>query len=70
MRFSVHVMSSNSTHEIPSPVGGVPLPVDFAPSILFACLYAIMVPVVLLRLIQPQSRSAVLIGATFFSIER
>ena len=63
-------MSTNSTHEFPSLVGGLPLPVDYAPSILFACLYAIMVPVVIWRRIHPQSRSFVFLGTVFFSIER
>ncbi|TBU42565.1 hypothetical protein BD309DRAFT_923309 [Dichomitus squalens] len=63
-------MSTNATHEFPSLVGGVPLPVDFAPSILFACLYAVMLPVVFWRIIHPRSRSAALAGTTFFSIER
>ena len=63
-------MSTNSTHEFPSLVGGLPLPVDYAPSVLFACLYAIMVPVVIWRRIRPQSRSLVFLGTVFFSIER
>ena len=63
-------MSSNSTHEFPAPVGGVPYPLDFAPSILFAVLYGLMVPVVVFRMIHPRSRNGVLIGTMFFSIER
>ncbi|PIL33540.1 hypothetical protein GSI_04163 [Ganoderma sinense ZZ0214-1] len=64
-------MSSNSTtHEFPVPVGGVPYPLDFAPSILFAVLYGFMVPVVVYRMVHPRSRNGVLIGTTVFSIER
>ncbi|KAM5543025.1 hypothetical protein V8D89_003409 [Ganoderma adspersum] len=63
-------MGSNSTHEFPAPVGGVPFPLDFAPSILFAVLYGLMVPVVVYRMVHPRSRNGVLIGTTIFSIER
>ena len=63
-------MGSNSTHEFPAPVGGVPFPIDFAPSILFAILYGLMVPVVVFRMVHPRSRNGVLIGTTVFSIER
>ncbi|PIL33538.1 hypothetical protein GSI_04161 [Ganoderma sinense ZZ0214-1] len=59
-----------STHEFPVPVGGVPYPLDFAPSILFAVLYGLMVPVVVYRMVHPRSRNGVLIGTTVFSIER
>ena len=64
------IMTSNSTHEFPSPVGGVPFPVDFAPSVLFACLYALTAPVALWRHIHPRSRNCVLIRTTLSSIER
>ncbi|KAI1791182.1 hypothetical protein LXA43DRAFT_889645 [Ganoderma leucocontextum] len=63
-------MASNSTHEFAAPVGGVPYPIDFAPSILFAVLYGLMVPVVVFRMVHPRSRNGVLIGTTVFSIER
>ena len=63
-------MSSNSTHEFPVSVGGVPYPLDFAPSILFAVLYGLMLPVVVFRMVHPRSRNGVLIGTTVFSIER
>ena len=63
-------MGSNSTHEFPAPVGGVPFPIDFAPSILFAILYGLMVPVVVFRMVHPRSRNGVLICTTVFSIER
>ncbi|PIL33535.1 hypothetical protein GSI_04158 [Ganoderma sinense ZZ0214-1] len=63
-------MSTNSTHEFPAPVGGVPDALDFAPSIFFAALYAILVPFALWRIVHPRSRNVVLIATTFFCIER
>ncbi|KAI0369014.1 hypothetical protein BV20DRAFT_980380 [Pilatotrama ljubarskyi] len=63
-------MSSNTTPEFPSPVGGVPLDVDFAPSILFSVLYALLVPVAIMRIINPRSRNMVLVGTLLFSTEQ
>ena len=64
-------MSTNSTtHEFPSPIGGVPLQFDFAPSVIASFLYALLVPIALWRIIRPTSRSGVLIGTTLFTIER
>ncbi|KAI1791185.1 hypothetical protein LXA43DRAFT_889679 [Ganoderma leucocontextum] len=63
-------MPSNSTHEFPSPVSGVPDAIDPAPSILFAVLYALMVPVVIWRMVHRRSRNGVLIGTSVFGIER
>ncbi|KAI1791184.1 hypothetical protein LXA43DRAFT_1094786 [Ganoderma leucocontextum] len=63
-------MSANSAHEFPAPVGGVPDALDLAPSILFAVLYASIVPVVIWRMTHPQSRNTVLIATSFFSVER
>lgn len=54
----------------PVPVGGVPQPDDFAPSILFAILYGCLIPLAAYRLIRPESRNIVLLGTSFFSIER
>ena len=68
--FAFDMPVNSTTHEFPSPIGGVPFQVDFFPSILFACLYALLVPVVLWRIIHPRSRNGVLIGTTLFSIER
>ncbi|PIL33526.1 hypothetical protein GSI_04149 [Ganoderma sinense ZZ0214-1] len=63
-------MSTNATHEFPAPVGGIPDALDFAPSIVFATLYAVLVPVAIWRISHPRSRTTVLLGTTFFSIER
>ncbi|KAI0359573.1 hypothetical protein OH77DRAFT_1038013 [Trametes cingulata] len=62
-------MSSDATHEFPSPIGGVPLDIDFAPSILFAVLYGLLIPVAIYRVINPRSRNMVLIGTLIFVAE-
>ena len=54
----------------PAPVGGAPDALDLAPSIVFAILYALLVPIVLWRMVHPQSRTTVLLSTSFFSIER
>ena len=54
----------------PTPVGGTPLPVDFAPSIIFAVLYGIISPLLFFRLLDKRSRTVLLIGTAVFSIER
>ncbi|PIL33537.1 hypothetical protein GSI_04160 [Ganoderma sinense ZZ0214-1] len=59
-----------SEYEFPAPVGGVPYPIDFWPSILFTILYALMLPVVIFRMLPPRSRNGVLISTTVFSLER
>ena len=63
-------MSTNSTQPFPAPVGGVPDSLDFAPSIVFAVLYALIAPIAIWRITHPRSRNTVLIGTTFFSVER
>ncbi|KAI0689142.1 hypothetical protein C8T65DRAFT_618977, partial [Cerioporus squamosus] len=63
-------MTSAPTHEFPSPIGGAPFPVDFAPSILFSVLHALLVPVFAWRMARSQTRHYVLIGALVFTIER
>ncbi|TFK77614.1 hypothetical protein K466DRAFT_508294, partial [Polyporus arcularius HHB13444] len=63
-------MSSTSTHEFPSPIGGAPFPIDFAPSILFCVLHGLLVPVFIWRMARSQTRNFVLIGALAFTIER
>ncbi|OCH93094.1 hypothetical protein OBBRIDRAFT_790560 [Obba rivulosa] len=63
-------MSSQGTFEFPSPVGGIPLSRDFAPSIIFAILYASLLPAFAYRLIKKDSRTYVLLGCLFFCIER
>lgn len=54
----------------PTPVGGTLLPTDFAPSILFAVLYALLVPVMIYRAWDKRSRTTLLIGTAIFGIER
>ena len=54
----------------PAPIGGTVLPDDFAPSVLFAVLYAILVPLMLHRVLGRRSRSLLLIGTIAFSVER
>ncbi|TCD60128.1 hypothetical protein EIP91_010690 [Steccherinum ochraceum] len=61
-------MSSNFT--FPSPIGGVPFSSDYAPSVLFAILYALLVPAIIWRLVSPRSRNFVLIGTIAFAVER
>ena len=59
-----------SNFEFPSPVGGVPFPIDFAPAILFSVLFALSLPVFFWRMANPQTRHFVLIGTAAFSIEQ
>src|SRR5258705_12860915 len=54
----------------PVPVGGTVYPNDFAPSILFATLYGLLVPLMLYRMLQRRGRSTLLISTIAFSIER
>ncbi|KDR75019.1 hypothetical protein GALMADRAFT_248864 [Galerina marginata CBS 339.88] len=54
----------------PAPVGGTALPADFAPSIVFAVLYALLLPLMLYRLYKRRSRTTLLIGTITFSVER
>ncbi len=63
-------VSPMSSARFPTPVGGTPLPVDFAPSILFAVLYGILSPLLFFRLLDKRSRTVLLIGTAAFAIER
>ncbi|RPD57706.1 hypothetical protein L226DRAFT_573586 [Lentinus tigrinus ALCF2SS1-7] len=63
-------MSSNSTHEFPSPIGGVPFPEDLVPSILFSTLHALLIPIFVWRLVRSRTRTLVLLGVCCFTIER
>lgn len=60
----------SSEVKIPSPVGGVPFSIDFAPSILFATLYAGLVGVGAWRLARRSTRTVVSIGNFMFVLER
>ena len=53
-----------------SPIGGVPLPTDFIPSILFGILFSIALLVYIWRMSNSQTRNYVLIGTVVFTIER
>ncbi|KAI8978284.1 hypothetical protein BD414DRAFT_422306 [Trametes punicea] len=63
-------MSLNSTHKFPAPVGGVPLPLDLGPAILFAVLHALPLPLAFYHLFKPRSRTTVILGTVGFAIER
>ena len=64
------LMSVNTTHEFPSPVGGVPLPFDFDPAILFSIIHALLIPIALWRIVHSRSRTFVLIGTVLYIVER
>ncbi|TFK74055.1 hypothetical protein BDN72DRAFT_893501 [Pluteus cervinus] len=52
----------------PSPVGGTFLFIDFIPSILFAGLYALLIPLIIYRAYDRTSRTTLLIGTVIFVI--
>jgi len=54
----------------PSPVGGVSLTPDYAPSILFVILYGSLIPVFVYRLSNRRSRNTLIVGTFIFSVER
>ena len=60
----------SSTFKFPSPIGGVPFDLDFAPSILFAIVYAVAVVGALYRLIRRASSTTVVTGTFAFIVER
>ncbi len=62
--------TSATSHMIPIPIGGVPIHVDLAPSILFAVLYATLTALGIYRLSQPASRSLVIVGTVISVLER
>lgn len=61
---------SSQSFRFPSPIGGVPFSLDFAPSIIFAILYGMLIPLALYRWISKSSRTLTLFGTTTFAIER
>ncbi|KAI9062427.1 hypothetical protein FKP32DRAFT_1593586 [Trametes sanguinea] len=63
-------MASTTEFRFPALIGGVPLPIDFAPAILFSVLYGLLIPVVVYRLLHRRSRTIVLLGTGGFVIER
>lgn len=56
--------------EFPSPVGGVPFPADFAPSVVFAVLYSCLIPLLAYRVLDAKSRNTLVVGTAVFVIER
>ncbi|KAF8882721.1 hypothetical protein BD779DRAFT_913468 [Infundibulicybe gibba] len=54
----------------PSPVGGTPYPEDFAPCVIFAILYGLLVPLLVFRCCDARSRTTLLIGTACYIIER
>lgn len=54
----------------PAPVGGVPFELDFGPSILFACLYAMLVLLSIYRMSRSATRITVVWGTFAFVVER
>ncbi|TCD59785.1 hypothetical protein EIP91_011469 [Steccherinum ochraceum] len=51
-------------------MGGTPFPIDFAPSLVFTILHALLIPVAIWRFISPQSRNIPMITVTGFCIDR
>ncbi|KIJ67695.1 hypothetical protein HYDPIDRAFT_107161 [Hydnomerulius pinastri MD-312] len=60
----------SSDISFPSPVGGVSLSSDFAPSIFFALLYASLLPIFFKRLANKRSRAILSVNAVLTVIER
>lgn len=63
-------MSSPAGEVFPSPVGGAPLSVDFAPSVVFVVLYGLLAPLILYRAFSPASRTTLLIATASFALGR
>ncbi|KAF5328866.1 hypothetical protein D9619_011724 [Psilocybe cf. subviscida] len=59
-----------STVWFPAPIGGKIDNDDFAPSILFAVLYGLLLPLVAYRMLHRRSRTLLLLGSAIFAIER
>lgn len=60
----------DSAFAFPSPVGGVALDGDLTPSIVFAILYASLLPIFFVRLANKQSRAILSVNAVVTAIER
>ncbi|EKM54323.1 uncharacterized protein PHACADRAFT_258105 [Phanerochaete carnosa HHB-10118-sp] len=63
-------MSQSGTFRFPAPIGGVPLAHDFAPCILFACLYGALAFLCFYRLAKNASRNVFVLSVLVFIIER
>ncbi|KAK7692652.1 hypothetical protein QCA50_004285 [Cerrena zonata] len=60
---------SSEQFTFPSPIGGTPFAIDFAPSILFAVLYGLVIPIGIYRLTMPKSRTVLSSGTIGFTVE-
>ncbi|KAF9227453.1 hypothetical protein BS17DRAFT_862691 [Gyrodon lividus] len=60
----------SSSVSFPSPVGGVSLSSDFGPSIFFAILYALLLPIFFVRLASKRSRAILSVNAVLTAFER
>ncbi|EKM54322.1 uncharacterized protein PHACADRAFT_210132 [Phanerochaete carnosa HHB-10118-sp] len=60
----------SSTIRFPAPIGGVPLAHDFAPSVLFACLYGLLAFLGFYRIVRSASRSLLVFSLLAFIVER
>lgn len=70
-RWTVHSSTQMAAVvHFPAPVGGTPLSADWVPSILFAVLYAMILPLTVYRMAHRRSRTLLLLGTVTFSIER
>ena len=57
-------------YTFPAPIGGVPLDLDFGPSLLFLVLYTFLLFLACYRMAMPSSRTFCIPGAYIFIIER
>ncbi|KAH7908424.1 hypothetical protein BJ138DRAFT_1012834 [Hygrophoropsis aurantiaca] len=60
----------SSTFAFPSPVGGVSLPSDFAPSVVFAVMYGLLMPIFIRRISNSESRAVLSISSIVSTTER
>ena len=61
---------SSTNMSFPAPVGGVPFERDFAPSVIFATLYAVLAIGGIYRFVRQATRTTVVIGTFAFVVER
>ena len=57
-------------YTFPAPIGGAPMDLDFAPSILYVVLYAFIVVLAVNRFARSSSRTFITFGSMAFAIER
>lgn len=66
----VDMALSTAGVRFPAPIGGIPMDRDFAPSILFACLYGVLTFLGFYRMAKRDSRSLFVATSLAFTIER